>query len=81
MNDVSSRQALINALVVVKGKSPDFDDSSRLADIEIDSLDLLEASLMIENELGINLEGENFLGLETIGDLIQVLERARTNST
>ena len=71
------RRAIVKAIETVKGAAPDFEDATPLSAIGVDSLDLLEASLVIEQELKIELEGEDFIGLETMGDLVDTIHRVR----
>lgn len=44
-------------------------------DLEMDSLAMVELSLMLEQELGVGIADEELLELATIGDLVGLLEQ------
>ena len=55
---------------------PEIKPESRIAlDLEIDSIHILETMIMIEDELGIQLDAEDFQSATTIKDLYDLVER------
>ena len=46
---------------------------SRLQDLQIDSLDVVELGQIIEEEYGVRLVLEKFRGVETVGDALEVI--------
>ena len=55
---------------------PEIKPERRIAlDLEIDSIHILETMIMIEDELGIQLDAEDFQSATTIKDLYDLVER------
>lgn len=55
---------------------PEIKPESRIAlDLEIDSIHILETMIMIEDELGIQLDAEDFQSATTIKELYDLVER------
>lgn len=70
------REVVIAAVVEVCGLDrADLVDGATLADLEIDSLDLLEIAMVVEGETGIIVEAEDFEGVETLGAAVAVFDR------
>lgn len=60
----------------MKEKAPDaIRDTSRLADLGLDSIGRVELALVVESELGIILDDEMVAMAETVGDLRELLDR------
>lgn len=53
------------------------DENSRLQDLGIDSLDVVEYLLEIEDRYGIEFPPEDMANLNTINDLIKLIEAKR----
>jgi acyl carrier protein len=76
---VVSRERLLSVLrsavaAVVDEDLPEFGESMRLGEeLDVDSLDLVEITMLVEEELGIETDSDDFKGLETVGDLVDVL--------
>jgi acyl carrier protein len=66
----------ISAVKEVKGVvlTPEL-EATRLEELEIDSLDLIEVGMIIEAEFGVQLDPQDFDGLETVSDLMETLEK------
>lgn len=47
-----------------------------IAELDIDSLALLEITMVIEEELDVEVASEEFQGVESVGDALAVFERA-----
>ncbi len=69
------RDALSQRLAEGLGVSPDGDYESSLAELRIDSLDIVELVMEIEEEFGIHIPDADYEGMRTIGDLIRCLRR------
>ncbi|MEH0424322.1 acyl carrier protein [Streptomyces sp. B21-083] len=44
-------------------------------DIELDSLAVVELSLVLENELGVSVSDDELLEAETVGDMVALIEQ------
>lgn len=68
--------AFVNAAMEVGGELPvDITEDSGIDALGIDSLSLIEISMILEDDLGITLKSEEFEGAETVGDLLAVFAR------
>ena len=50
------------------------DDQNLREGLKLDSIDLLSTSIEVQNELNISLNSADFDSLETVGDLLDLLE-------
>jgi len=70
------RESVLNALVEVTGRERErLTDDSRLKELGIDSMDLLEVGAILEQEFEVELDIEDFVDIETLGDAIELFER------
>ncbi|WP_105970688.1 acyl carrier protein [Streptomyces geranii] len=46
-----------------------------LEDIELDSLAVVELSLVLETELGVSVSDDELLEAETVGDMVKLIEQ------
>jgi acyl carrier protein len=46
-----------------------------LEDIELDSLAVVELSLVLETELGVSVSDDELLEAETVGDMVALIEK------
>jgi len=68
--------AFVNAALEVVGELPvDITEDSGIEDLGIDSLSLIEISMILEDDLGITLRSKEFEGVETVGDALAVFAR------
>ncbi len=44
-------------------------------DLDLDSLDLVEMTMMVEEEIGVEIEDEEVADVETIQDMLELLEK------
>lgn len=58
---------------VVKGK--EFDKNTEISSLGIDSLDLVESLMSMEEKLGIQFTDEEMLSFKTVGDVYTVIEK------
>jgi|13_taG_2_1085334.scaffolds.fasta_scaffold11343_8 acyl carrier protein len=49
----------------------DVSADTRIEDLDLDSLDLLELAFHLEDEFGIEVEDEDMMGLVTINDVLE----------
>lgn len=49
----------------------DVSADTRIKDLDLDSLDLLELAFHLEDAFGIEVEDEDMMGLETINDVLE----------
>lgn len=77
-----TRSAVVAAVIEVCGTDEsNLVDDATLESLEIDSLDLLEVGMIVEENLGVIVEVEEFDGVGTLGETVAVFERlARANS-
>ena len=50
-------------------------DSNLIEDLGGDSLDIVELSLVLEDEFDTTVEDEDFEELQTVGDIVEYIER------
>ncbi len=77
MADTSNLLALFREVVeeVDKKKLPDVTEKSVIADLGIDSLSTMQIIGELENRLDIMIPDDQLVKLETVGDLLAVVER------
>ena len=51
------------------------DDKSFMDDLDMDSLDMVEMTVELEQELGVTFEQEQLAEVKTIGDLVNLIEK------
>ncbi len=78
-----TRAALASAYEQIKGVPMTFGDDVRLDEAEMDSLDLLEAAVLVEHDLGLRtpLEPRAFVGVNTFAELLAVIDAAAAEGT
>ncbi len=60
----------------VVGRPPEtIDRSTVIRDLGVDSFDLVDALVRLQEEMGVRIFQEDLAGVETIGDLESVFER------
>lgn len=77
VGDANVTQAILDAAAEVKGTRLDnVDDDARLQDLGLDSLDLIEIGMIVEQRLGVIVPTERFDGIETFRQVVDVFVRA-----
>jgi len=66
-------QRVINALVEFGEEREKVTPQARFEDLEVDSLDLVELAQIAEDEYGVELTDADLEGLETVGDVIELI--------
>ncbi len=51
-------------------------ESLRIDSLDIDSMNMIEVQLAIENQLSISVDDDKFFAAETIGDLVELVSSA-----
>ena len=71
------RESLIHAAQEVLGEVPPelTEASSIFEDLGADSLDLLEIVMALEDRLDLTADEQDFVGVKTVGDAVDVLTR------
>lgn len=74
--------AILVAIEVVKGTpAAEVDDRSSLSDLALDSLDLIEIGMIVEQQLGVVVPTDRFDGIRTLSDVVDIFEVARRDSS
>ena len=74
MNEIY--QKIVDTIVDAKGIDPDtIHYSSTFKDLNVDSLDIAEMVMTLEDEFGITIELEE--GVATVQDLVDLIERIK----
>jgi len=68
----------VNSILTKLGDSlphlrPYFDPQVRLEELKLDSLDLVELYCVVSGEFQVSLSQPDFLGLQTVGDLVTLI--------
>jgi acyl carrier protein len=66
-------QRVIDALVEFGEEREKVTPGARFEDLEVDSLDLVELAQIAEDEYGVELSDADLEGLETVGDVIELI--------
>ena len=85
MDRQALRETLFELLEQETWESPAHltDESNLKVEMKLDSVDLLSVALQAERRLGISIEAEDFGGVTTLGDLLDLLQAklaAKTSS-
>ncbi len=74
---MSCKRDVIDAVVEVTGLDPErITDEATLEELEVDSLDLIEIGMIIEQAHGIEVNGDDLEGVVTFGDAVAAFDRA-----
>jgi acyl carrier protein len=77
VDDAKVTQAILDAVAEVKGTQlENVDDDARLQDLGLDSLDLIEIGMIVEQRLGVIVPTERFDGIEALRQVVDVFVRA-----
>jgi acyl carrier protein len=64
---------VVDALVEFGEEREKVTPDARFEDLEVDSLDLVELAQIAEDEYGVELTDADLEGLETVGDVIELI--------
>ena len=68
-------QEKIGNIFTKYSKNADINPETSLKDLGLDSLDLVEVLMDIEEEFGIEFEDEEMVSLKTVNDVLAIIER------
>ncbi len=60
------------AVEEILGEAPEFDESTVIEMVGIDSLDLIEVGMIMEDEYGVEMTESDFEGVAVVGDVLAV---------
>ena len=66
-------EVIFNGLAEVGAERDDIKRESTLEDLDVDSLDLVELAQIVDDEFGIDLDGEDVKDLKTVGEVIDLV--------
>ena len=69
----SIEETVIESLVTFGADPSAVNRDATLEDIDIDSLDLVELTQVVEETYGIDLEGSDFKKIKTVGDVVDLV--------
>lgn len=76
MESTGLQSTVVDAVVEVCGiEANSLVADATLSELGVDSLDLLEVAMIVEDETGIVVQAEDFEGVETFGAAVAVFER------
>ena len=64
-----------DALVEFGEERSELSPSTRFADLDVDSLDLVELAQIVEDEYGIEVQDSDLDKVETIGDVVELVSQ------
>ena len=64
---------VIDALVEFGEERDGLSTSSKFADLDVDSLDLVELAQIVEDEYGIEVQDSDLEKVETVGDVVELV--------
>ena len=66
-------QVIFDGLVEVGAERDAVSRSASFEDLDVDSLDLVEVAQIVEDEFGVELEGDDIKDLKTVGEVIDLV--------
>jgi acyl carrier protein len=66
-------QVIFDGLVEVGAERDAVSRSASFEDLDVDSLDLVEVSQIVEDEFGVELEGDDIKDLKAVGEVIDLV--------
>ena len=66
-------QVIFDGLVEVGAERDAVSRNASFEDLDVDSLDLVEVSQIVEDEFGVKLEGDDIKDLKTVGEVIDLV--------
>jgi acyl carrier protein len=72
----STRQTVVDAIVEICGLSPDqLVDGATLESLGIDSMDMIEIGMMVEQAHDTQIDVDDFADVQTLGDAVATFDR------
>jgi|NGEPerStandDraft_13_1074530.scaffolds.fasta_scaffold01186_2 acyl carrier protein len=66
-------QVIFDGLAEVGAEREQISRQASFEDLDVDSLDLVEVSQIVEDEFGVELEGDDLKDLNTVGEVIDLV--------
>jgi acyl carrier protein len=66
-------QVIFDGLVEVGAERDEVSRDATFESLDVDSLDLVEVSQIVEDEFGVELEGDDVKDLKTVGEVIDLV--------
>jgi acyl carrier protein len=66
-------QVIFDGLIEVGADRDAVSREASFEDLDVDSLDLVEVSQIVEDEFGVELEGDDIKDLKTVGEVIDLV--------
>ena len=66
-------KVIFDGLVEVGAERDAIKRDATLEELDVDSLDLVEVAQIIEDEFGVNLEGDAVQNVRTVGDVVDLV--------
>lgn len=66
-------QVIFDGLAEVGAEKEQISRGASFEDLDVDSLDLVEVSQIVEDEFGVELEGDDIKDLKTVGEVIDLV--------
>ena len=66
-------QVIFDGLVEVGAERDAVSRNASFEDLDVDSLDLVEVSQIVEDEFGVELEGDDIKDMKTVGEVIDLV--------
>jgi acyl carrier protein len=66
-------KVIFDGLAEVGAEKDDISRDAEFESLDVDSLDLVEVSQIVEEEFGVRLEGDDLKGLTTVGQVIDLV--------
>jgi acyl carrier protein len=66
-------QVIFDGLAEVGAERDQISREATFDSLDVDSLDLVEVSQIVEDEFGVELEGDDIKDLKTVGDVIDLV--------
>ena len=72
-NKQQIEQRVTDALVEFGEERENIKRDARFEDLEVDSLDLVELAQIVEDEFGVELDGDAVKDVKTVGDVVELV--------
>lgn len=66
-------QFIVDAIVELGPAADEVSRASTFQDLDVDSLDLVELSQMVEDQFGVKLQTADVASLKTVGDVVDLV--------
>jgi acyl carrier protein len=71
--DETVQKVIFDGLAEVGADADQITREATFEELDVDSLDVVELAQIVEDEFGVRLEGDDLKGLETVGQVIDLV--------